>query len=141
MQDKQLKMKEYRHQQVPKLREFVKNERVRVKNCRGTDIKYVPGTIVHRVGPTQYLVRVDRSIRYVHVDHILKSGEAPEDMLSPDSPEAVVRDTPAVPPHVPPGIPHVPQSAGSRVRCRHRRDRCATSESLDLVFRAPFQHL
>ena len=109
VQDKQLKMKDYHDQRVPKLREFVKNECVRVKNCRGTDIKYVPGTIVHRVGPTQYLVRVGRSIRYVHGHHILKSGEAPEDMLSP---EAVVRDTPAVPPHVPPGIPHVPQSAG-----------------------------
>ena len=33
-------------------------------------------------------------------------------MLSPDSPEAVVRDTPAVPHYVPPGIPHVPQCAG-----------------------------
>ena len=99
MQDKQLKVKEYCDQRVPELREFVKNEHVRVKNCRGK-------------GPTQYLVRVGRSIRYVYVDHILKSGEAPKDMLSPDSPEPVVRDTPAVPPHVPPGIPHVPQSAG-----------------------------
>ena len=69
----------------------------------------MPRTIVHRVGPTQYLVRVGRSFRYVHVDLMLKSGEAPEDMLSPDSPEAVVRDTPAVLSHVPPGIPHVPE--------------------------------
>ena len=67
---------------------------------------------MHRVGPTQYLVRVGRSIRYVHVDHILKSGEAPEDVLSPDSQEGVMCDTPALPPHVPPGIPHVPQTAG-----------------------------
>ena len=97
---------------MPKIREFVKTQCVCVKNCRGTDIKYVPGTIVHRVRPTQYLVRIGRSIRYVHVDHILKSSEAPKDMLSPDSSEAVVCDTLAVPPHVPPGILHVPHSAG-----------------------------
>ena len=102
MQDKQLKVKEYRDQRVPKLREFVKNECVRVKNYRGTDIKYVPGTIVHSVSPTQYLIRVGCSIRYVHGHHILKSGEAPKDMLFPDSLEAVV----------PPGMPQVPQSAG-----------------------------
>ena len=33
-------------------------------------------------------------------------------MLSPDSPKTVVRDTPVVPPYVPPGILHVPQNAG-----------------------------
>ena len=33
LQDKQLKMNEHRKQHVPKLREFVKNERVHVKIC------------------------------------------------------------------------------------------------------------
>lgn len=79
VEQKQEKMKNYRDLHVPKLREFVKNERVRVKNCRGGEVKYVPGTIVYRQGPVQYLVRVARNIRYVHVDHILKSGESPND--------------------------------------------------------------
>ena len=73
--------------------------------CAWNDIAQIRPDSVH-------IVRVRRSIRYVHLDQILKSDEAPKDMLSPDSPEVVVRDTPAVPPHVPPGILHVPQSAG-----------------------------
>ena len=71
----------------------------------------MPGTIIQRVGLTQYLVRVGRSIRYVHVDHILKSDKAAEDMISPDSLETVVGDTPVVPPHMPNGILHVQLSA------------------------------
>lgn len=75
VEEKQGKMKEYRDEHVPKLREFTQGERVRVKNSRGTDIKYVPGSIVMRKGPVQYLVRVGRTIRYVHVDHLRKTGE------------------------------------------------------------------
>ena len=85
IEDKQEKMKDYRDAHVPKLREFVKNERVRVKNCRGGDIKYVPGVIIHRNGPVNYLVRVGRNIRYVHVDHLIKSGECDVDLDQEDS--------------------------------------------------------
>lgn len=84
--DKQLKMKEYRDDSVPKLREFKISETVRVKNCRDGLVKYVPGVIIAQKGPVQYLVRVGMRTRYVHVDHLLKTGE-------PDNITALPTDT------------------------------------------------
>ena len=90
VEGKQDKMIQYRDQRVPKLREFSKGDRVRVKNCRGTDIKYVPGSIVYRKGPVQYLVRVGRNLRFVHVDHLRKSGETvEEDDIDDEQPRAI----------------------------------------------------
>jgi len=118
VENKQEMMKSYRDGRVPPLREFVKNERVRVKNCRGSDIRFVPGIVVERLGPVKYLVRVGRNIRYVHVDHIRKTGEVFDDQdVSDECHDAfvpVAQAPPAVPVpqevSSPPRTPVVPQS-------------------------------
>ena len=71
-QDKQKSQHDVRVQ----LREFEKNERVRVKNWRDNkDVKFVPGTVVRRLGPLRYLVDVGGKARFVHADHMRKTGE------------------------------------------------------------------
>ena len=105
IQEKQEKMKENRDKRVPKLREFVKNERVRVKNCRGSDIKYVPGVIIDRKGPVQYLVRVGRTIRFVHVDHLIKSSEVTEDTEETTLPLSTPNHEENIPVHTPEPVP------------------------------------
>lgn len=57
-----------------KLREFENRTSVSVRNHRGTSEKWLPGTVIRRLGPLTYLVRVGRQLRYVHVDHLLQSG-------------------------------------------------------------------
>ena len=34
--------------------------------------KWVPGTVIRRLGPLTYLVRVGRQLRYAHIDHLLQ---------------------------------------------------------------------
>jgi hypothetical protein len=61
---------------VSKVREFNPGDRVSVWNPRkdGRN-KWLPGTVVQRLGPTSYLVNVEERVRYVHIDH-LTSREA-----------------------------------------------------------------
>ena len=33
----------------------------------------VPGTVIRRLGPLTYLVRVGRQLRYVHIDYLLQT--------------------------------------------------------------------
>jgi hypothetical protein len=66
------------HDKRVKHREFVEQDIVNVRNHNSTD-KWSVGTVVKPMGPRSYLVRVGRTLRIVHVDHLLKSGcEAPE---------------------------------------------------------------
>ena len=55
-----------------KLRELSPRDSVNVQNTRGGMKKWVPGTVLRRLGPLTYLVRVGRQLRYVHIDHSLK---------------------------------------------------------------------
>ena len=49
---------------------------MRVKNCVDTGVvKFVLGSIVKRLGPLRYLVRVGHRTRYCHVDHLRSKGE------------------------------------------------------------------
>ena len=107
VEDKQEEAKVYHDKKVPQLRNFVKNERVRIRNFRDSIVNFVPGIIVRRTGPVNYLVRTGRNIRYVHIDHIIKSGEIvvdnpeePEVSKLPDSliePESLPNWTPNIP--------------------------------------------
>jgi len=47
----------------------------------------MPGTIVKRLGPLTYLVRVGQDVRHIHVDHLLRSGET----ISDHQPEYILR--------------------------------------------------
>ena len=46
---------------------------VNVRNTRGGVEKWVPGTVIRRLGPLSHLVKVGRQLRYVHVDHLLRT--------------------------------------------------------------------
>jgi len=46
---------------------------VNVRNTRGGMEKCVPGTVIRRLEPLTYLVRVGRQLRYVHIDHLLQT--------------------------------------------------------------------
>ncbi|XP_060076454.1 uncharacterized protein LOC132556082 [Ylistrum balloti] len=72
---KQMMQKEHHDKGRVKVRSFVVNQTVRVRNFRGGLEKWVPGKIVKQLGPLTYLVRVGPIIRYAHVDHIVSSGE------------------------------------------------------------------
>ena len=56
-----------------KLRELSPSDSVNVRNTRGGVEKWVPGTVIRRLGPLTYLVRVGRQLRYVHIDHLLQT--------------------------------------------------------------------
>lgn len=47
--------------------------RVKMRNTRGRVEKWVPSTVIRRLGPLSYLVKVGRQLRYVHVDHLLQT--------------------------------------------------------------------
>ena len=66
------------------------------------------GTMVKRLGPLRYLVRVGQDVRHIHVDHLLRSGET----ISDHQPEYIPRQVipTAAPPNqnpvtLPGGIP------------------------------------
>lgn len=46
---------------------------VNVRNARRGVEKWVPGTVIRRLGPLTYLVKVGRQLRYVYVDHLLRT--------------------------------------------------------------------
>jgi len=62
-----------------KFRQFECIDRVRVRSHRNGEEKWMPGTIVKRLGPLTYLVRVGEDVRHIHVDHLLRSGETISD--------------------------------------------------------------
>ena len=56
------------------MRELSSRDSVNVRNTRGGVEKWVPGTVIRRLGrPLSYLVKVGRQLRYVHVDHLLRT--------------------------------------------------------------------
>ena len=75
VQGKQDKQVNNREQHTP-LREFTDRQLVRVKNCVDNGVvKFVLGSIVKRLGPLRYLVRVGHRTRYCHVNHLRSTGE------------------------------------------------------------------
>ena len=80
----QQKQKEFHDTRKSVLREFTVGENVRVKSTRDKVIKWFSGKIVKRMGLNTYLVRVGAKMRYVHVDHLLKTGEQDVDIHVPE---------------------------------------------------------
>ena len=76
-----------------------------VRNTRGGVEKWVPGSVIRRLGPLTYLVRVGRQLHYVHIDHLLQtqrlnSEEAfddadPEELPAPMAVPVSVPSTPS----------------------------------------------
>ena len=57
-----------------KMREFQPYSPVNVKNQHGGPDKWIPGTVIRRLGPLTYLVRVGHNLRYVHMEHLTSSN-------------------------------------------------------------------
>ena len=75
VQKKQEKQVNYRDQHLS-MREFTPMQLVRVKHCYDNGvIKFLLGSIVKRLVPLRYLVRVDHRMRYYHVDHLRSTGK------------------------------------------------------------------
>ena len=69
-----------------------------VRNTRGGVEKWVSGTVIGRLGPLTYLVKVGRQLRYVHVDHLLRTErENSEEALDEEGFDDVFPEERAVP--------------------------------------------
>ncbi|XP_060082045.1 uncharacterized protein K02A2.6-like [Ylistrum balloti] len=93
VQRKQAEHKRQHDKGRVRVRTFSPKQTVRVRNFRGGQEKWIPGTIVRQLSPLTYLVRAGPNIRYTHVDHIFASGE---ELLSDDLPVVSQVDTPVV---------------------------------------------
>lgn len=62
------------------------------------------GTMVKRLGPLRYLVRVGQDVRHIHVDHLLRSGETISDHQPEYIPTQVIPTT-APPNQIPVTLP------------------------------------
>ncbi|XP_013403532.1 uncharacterized protein K02A2.6-like [Lingula anatina] len=72
VETKQEKQCQYQDK-CPKSRHFNLYDKVRVRNFRGGQEKWVPGCIVKVCGPQTYVVQIGRLKRFVHIDHIIGS--------------------------------------------------------------------
>ena len=85
VQKKQEKQVNYRDQHSS-TRVFNPMQLVMVKNCYDNGVvKFVLGSIVKRLGPLRYLVRVGHRTRYCHVDHLRSTGETTADTSDEES--------------------------------------------------------
>ena len=54
-------------------------EIVRVKNHRQGLERFVKGVIAKKIGPYKFLVKIGSRCRYVHIEHLRKTGELYKD--------------------------------------------------------------
>ena len=73
IQNQQGKLQQQHNNSRVKMRELSSRESVNVLNTRGGVEKWVPGTLIRRLGPLTYVVKVGRQLCYVHVDHLLRT--------------------------------------------------------------------
>ena len=65
-----------------KTREFLPGDNVLVRNFRGKD-KWKRGTVIMRIGPVAYQIRVGERMCHVHVDHLLSAGDSGDTPTAP----------------------------------------------------------
>ena len=73
VKQKQDQMKSSHDGKQNKVRAFEPGDSVMVRNFRGSQ-KWKPGTIMQRLGPILYMVKVQDSMRHVHVDHLIRGS-------------------------------------------------------------------
>jgi len=76
VETKQDQMKSSHDGKQTKVRAFEPGDSVMVRNFRGSH-KWKRGTILQRLGPVSYMVKVQDSTRHVHVDHLLRGSDKP----------------------------------------------------------------
>ncbi|XP_014677844.1 PREDICTED: uncharacterized protein K02A2.6-like [Priapulus caudatus] len=106
--DKQWQQKYQHDRSRVKFREFEPNNAVCVKDYSDSNSNWSLGTVVKCMGPTSYLVRVGRSLRHVHVDHLLKF-EGKKGLTEPEN--AVLEKPGEVYPPVGPRLATVPKDS------------------------------
>ena len=80
------------------MRELSWRDSVNVRNTWGGVEKWVPGTVIRRLGPLTYLMKVGRQLRYVPVDHLLRTErENSEEVLDEEGFDDVFPEERAVP--------------------------------------------
>ena len=80
------------------MRELSWRDSVNVRNTWGGVEKWVPGTVIRRLGSLTYLVKVGRQLRYVPVDHLLRAErENSEEDLDEEGFDDVFPEERAVP--------------------------------------------
>ena len=98
IQQQQRKLQQQHDKSRVKLRELSSRDSVNVRNTRGGVEKWVPGTVIRRLGPLTYLEKVGRQLRYVHVDHLLRTeSENSEEVLDEEGFDDVFPEERAVP--------------------------------------------
>ena len=99
------------------MRELSWRDSVNVRNTWGGVEKWVPGTVIRRLGPLTYLVKVGRQLRYVPVDHLLRTErENSEEVLDEEGFDDLFPEERAVPmlsPKLTPGKSTTPSAATS----------------------------
>ena len=80
------------------MRELSWRDSVNVRNTWGGVEKWVPGTVIRRLGSLTYLVKVGLQLRYVPVDHLLRTErENSEEVLDEEGFDDVFPGERAVP--------------------------------------------
>ena len=98
IQQQQGKLQQQQDKSRVKLRELSSRDSVNVRNTRGGVEKWVSGTVIGRLGPLTYLVKVGRQLRYVHVDYLLRTErENSEEVLDEEGFDDVFPEERAVP--------------------------------------------
>ena len=73
IQNQQGKLQQQHDKSSVKMHELSSRDSVNERNTRGGVKKWVPGTVIGRLGPLTYLLKVGRQLHYVHVDHLLRT--------------------------------------------------------------------
>ena len=98
IQNQQGKLQQQHNNSCVKMCELSSRDSVNVRNTRGGVEKWVPGTVIRRLGSLTYLVKVGRQLRYVHVDHLVRTErENSEEVLDEGDFDEMFREERAVP--------------------------------------------
>ena len=98
IQNQQGKLQQQHDKSRVKMRELSSRDSVNVRNTRGGVEKWVPGTVIRRLGPLTYLLKVGWQLRYVHAGHLLRTErENSEEVLDEEGFDDVFPEERAVP--------------------------------------------
>ena len=88
MNAQQAKQKLHHDRSRVKMRDFAASDSVSVRNMQGTYAKRLPGTVIRRLGPLTYLVKVvGHRLRFVHIDHLLEAHSVADPVLGAEGVE------------------------------------------------------
>ena len=89
----QVKQKLHHDRSRVKMRDFAASDSVSVRNMQGTYAKWLPGTVIRRLGPLTYLVKVGHRLRFVHIDHLLQAHSVADPVLDAEGVEPTLDES------------------------------------------------